>query len=62
MSGSKVRMTVLAMVPDNDPYEAKQSATEIAADAGLTVLHVEEPDPIPDQVIHGSYERLSEYE
>ena len=56
MSGHKVRMTVLAMVPDENPDDAKQSAVEIAADAGLTVLHTEEPDPVAPYVPYGSVE------
>lgn len=48
MAGSKVRMMVLALVPDKDPYEARQAATELAADAGLAVLNVEEPEPVKD--------------
>lgn len=52
----KVRMTVLAMIASGDDHEAKDTAMELAESAGLTVLHVEEPDKITKLATWGSLE------
>lgn len=53
----KVRMTVLALIPTQDSREAHQSALDMAAESGLTVLHVEEPELVnPQPYPYGSAE------
>lgn len=52
----KVRMMVLVMVPAVDAWDAEHVARDIAADAGLDVLHVEDPEVVPTNYPHGSLE------
>lgn len=43
----KVRMTVLALVKESDSrFSTQDIAMELAESAGLTVLHVEEPEKV----------------
>ena len=52
----KVRMTVLALIAADEPYDATQGAVEMAADAGLTVLRHEEPEKVKKNYVSGSAE------